>query len=245
MPSSLQTRRSRVQSISSEWLYGADNLDGSKRCRKPVELTRFRAAPGLDLPRNSLKRRDDAQQQDDAPGGARPAALCRSLTHLPWRPRSTTLAPAARRAVQLADLAKVPVRAWSQLAACAIEPNAFYQPAWARAVSAHARGRGGAKALLVWDGPEQKTLIGMLPVVSAWRALKLPVPVLVAWQAYAPLTTPLLDRDAAEQAAGGLLDAARLAGAGAILFPNLAQDGPAAAAIARRPRPPRHPRACP
>ncbi len=134
-------------------------------------------------------------------------------------------------AIALADLAKVPLRAWSQLAAHAIEPNAFYQPAWARAVSAHARGRAGAKALLVWDGPEQKNLIGLLPVVPAWRALKLPIPVWVAWQAYAPLTTPLLDRDAAEQAAGGLLDAARGAGAGAILFPHLAQDGPAAAAI--------------
>jgi CelD/BcsL family acetyltransferase involved in cellulose biosynthesis len=143
------------------------------------------------------------------------------------------LAPTARGVTaELADLAKVPLRAWSELAACAIEPNAFYQPDWARAVSAHARGHTGAKALLVWDGPEQNTLIGLLPVVSAWRALKLPVPVFVAWQAYAPLTTPLLHRDAAEQAAAGLLDAARLAGAGAILFQNLAQDGPAAAAIA-------------
>ncbi len=138
----------------------------------------------------------------------------------------------ARPAIhQFIDLADIPLRAWSHLAACAIEPNAFYDPAWARAVSAHARGRSRAKALLVWDGPERKTLIGMLPVVSAWRALKLPLPVLVAWQAYAPLTTPLLDRDAAEEAAIGLLDAARLAGAGAILFPDLAQDGPAAAAI--------------
>lgn len=142
------------------------------------------------------------------------------------------LAPPVRRAIhQFCDLSEVPVLAWSQLAACAIEPNAFYDPAWARAVSAHARGRTQSRALLAWDGPERKSLIGMLPVVTAWRALKLPIPVLVAWQAYAPLTTPLLDRDAAEDAAAGLLDAARLAGAGAILFPNLAQDGPAIAAI--------------
>lgn len=141
--------------------------------------------------------------------------------------------PARRGAIhQFADLSAIPARAWSHLAARAIEPNAFYDPAWARAVCAHARGRMPAKALLVWDGPEHKNLIGMLPVVSAWHALKLPLPVLVAWQAYAPLTTPLLDRDAAEAAAAGLLDAARLAGAGAILFPNLAYDGPAATAIA-------------
>jgi CelD/BcsL family acetyltransferase involved in cellulose biosynthesis len=144
------------------------------------------------------------------------------------------VAPAARRTTshELLDLADVPLRAWTHLAACAIEPNAFYDPAWARAVSAHARGRTRAKALLVWDSPERKSLIGLLPVVSAWRALKLPLPVFVAWQAYAPLTTPLLDRDTAVRAAGGLLDAARAGGAGAILFPNLTQDGPAAAAIA-------------
>lgn len=148
-------------------------------------------------------------------------------------PAIDELAPSARRGAtqELIDLANVPVRAWSHLSACAIEPNAFYDPAWARAVSAHARGRMHAKALLAWDGPDRQSLIGMLPVTSAWRALTLPIPVLVAWQAYAPLTTPLLDRDNAEQAVSGLLDAARKAGASAILFPNLAQDGPAAAAI--------------
>lgn len=148
-------------------------------------------------------------------------------------PAIDELAPSARRGAtqELIDLANVPVRAWSHLSACAIEPNAFYDPAWARAVSAHARGRMHAKALLAWDGPDRQSLIGMLPVTSAWRALTLPIPVLVAWQAYAPLTTPLLDRDNAEQAVSGLLDAARKAGASAILFPNLAQDGPAVAAI--------------
>ena len=148
-------------------------------------------------------------------------------------PAIDEFAQAARRHAihQFVGLAEVPLRAWSHLAACAIEPNVFYDPSWARAVSAHARGRTHAKALLVWDSPERKNLIGMLPVVSAWRALTLPIPVLVAWQAYAPLTTPLLDRDAAERAALGLLDAARLAGASAVLFPNLAQDGPAATAI--------------
>ena len=136
-----------------------------------------------------------------------------------------------RCAHQFCALADVPMRDWSHLSACAIEPNVFYEPAWARLVSAQARGRVNAQALLAWDGPEHRSLLGLLPVVSAWRALKLPIPVLVAWQAYAPLTTPLLDRDTAEQAAGGLIDAARLAGASAILFPNLAQDGMAAFAI--------------
>jgi CelD/BcsL family acetyltransferase involved in cellulose biosynthesis len=137
-----------------------------------------------------------------------------------------------RAAGQFVDLADIPERAWSDLADRAIEPNAFYDPAWARAVSAHGRGHAHARALLVWNGAERERLIGLLPVVSAWRALKLPVPVLVAWGAYAPLTTPLLDREAVGEATAGLLDAARLAGAAAILFPNLAQGGPAATAIA-------------
>jgi hypothetical protein len=40
-------------------------------------------------------------------------------------------------------------------------------------------GHAGAKALLVWDGVDRNRRIGFLPVVSAWRALKVPVPVLV------------------------------------------------------------------
>jgi len=114
-----------------------------------------------------------------------------------------------------------------------IEPNAFYDPAWAQAVSGHARGRTGAKALFVWDGPGRNRLIGFLPVVSAWRALKLPIPMLVAWQPYAQLTTPLLDRDAAEDAAGGLIDAAAGAGAHALLLPNITVADPAAKALQR------------
>ena len=114
---------------------------------------------------------------------------------------------------QFSDLADIPLRDWSQLVERAVEPNAFYEPAWARMVSAHARGRMSAKALLTWETPQRKRLIGLMPVASAWRTLKLPIPVLVAWQAYAPLTTPLLDRDAAEQAAAGLLDAAGYAAA--------------------------------
>src|SRR5882724_11633589 len=68
---------------------------------------------------------------------------------------------------ELIELADVPKAAWARIADNAIEPNAFYDPIWARAVSAHARGRTGAKALLAWDGPRRSRLIGLLPVVSA------------------------------------------------------------------------------
>ena len=83
----------------------------------------------------------------------------------------------------------------------------------ARAVARHAEGKSGARALLAWDTPARTRLIGLLPVVSAWRALRIPIPVFVAWQAYAPMTTPLFDRDMADTAARGLIAAAAKAGA--------------------------------
>jgi CelD/BcsL family acetyltransferase involved in cellulose biosynthesis len=132
---------------------------------------------------------------------------------------------------EIADLLNVPEAAWADLAARAIEPNPFFHPAWARAVARHAEGKSGARALLAWDTPARTRLIGLLPVVSAWRALRLPIPVLVAWQAYVPLTTPLFDRDRAGLAARGLIAAAAEAGAMALLLPMLAEEGPAASAL--------------
>lgn len=139
----------------------------------------------------------------------------------------------ASTASELVDLDAVHPQAWAQLADRAVAPNAFFQPAWTRAVSAHASGKSGAQALLAWDNSSRKRLIGFLPVISAWRALKMPIPMLVAWHAYAPLTVPLLDRDAADAAARGLIEAAARAGAQAILFQSLASDSAAAHALRR------------
>jgi CelD/BcsL family acetyltransferase involved in cellulose biosynthesis len=132
---------------------------------------------------------------------------------------------------EIADLFAVPQAAWADLAARAIEPNPFFHPVWACAVARHAEGKSGARALLAWDGPARTRLIGLLPVISAWRAMHMPIPVFVAWQAIAPLTTPLLDRGLADVAARGLVAAAAQAGALALLLPSLAEDGPAASAL--------------
>lgn len=134
---------------------------------------------------------------------------------------------------ELVNIETVPETAWAALAERAIEPNVFFDPNWARAVARHARGHAGAKALLVWADGRRERLIGLLPVATAWRALRIPVPVLVAWQAYAPLTTPLLDRGATNEAAHGLLDAAAKAGATALLLPYLPDSGAAAATLRR------------
>lgn len=137
------------------------------------------------------------------------------------------------RTVELVELARVPATAWRDLAENAVEPNAFYDPAWAWPAAQHARGHNGARALLSWDGPQQHRLLGLLPVVSASRALTLPLPVLVGWQAYARLSTPLLRRDAAEEAALGLIDAAGAAGMRALLLPDITIESPAALALQR------------
>lgn len=128
----------------------------------------------------------------------------------------------------LVDIADVPLAAWRDLFSRALEPNAFYHPAWARAASQHSREAAGAKALLVWDPNNRSRLIGLMPVVWSWQALGLPLPLLVAWQPYTRLTTPLLDAEHAYEAASGLIDAARDAGAIAILHGDHAPDGPAA-----------------
>ena len=135
------------------------------------------------------------------------------------------------RATELTDLTAVPLAAWSSLCARAIEPNAFYSPEWALAVTRNVPGDENIKALLAWDSPAKKKLIGFLPVTSTWRAMKLPLPVLVTWHGYAPLATPLLDKDMSVEAAKGLLEAARRAGAQALLISILPNKGEAAEAF--------------
>ena len=147
------------------------------------------------------------------------------------RESAVVLRPEAARAAELIALEAVPVGAWGSLYARAVEPNVFYSPEWALAVTRHVPGDEKISALLAWDSPAKKKLIGFLPVTSTWRALKLPLPVLVTWHGYAPLSVPLLDKDAAEEAAEGLLQAAREAGAFALLVSVLSEQGPAAQAL--------------
>jgi CelD/BcsL family acetyltransferase involved in cellulose biosynthesis len=128
----------------------------------------------------------------------------------------------------LADLGTVPALAWRKLHARAIEPNAYYDPLWAVPVSRHARGRKGAQALLAWDDDR---LIGLMPVRWSRRALSIPGPLLVGWNAIAALSIPTLDRDQAEAAAAELIQAARVTGAHALLLPGFAIHGPAFAAL--------------
>lgn len=135
---------------------------------------------------------------------------------------------AARQQGVLLPLANLPMALWRDLHSRAVEPNAYYHPLWAGSVSEHARGRTGALALVGFDG---KRLAGFMPVRWSRQALSLPGPMLVGWNAYAPLAVPTLDREQPVRAAGELIKAARAAGAHALLLPGTATEGPAFAAL--------------
>nr|WP_249139354.1 GNAT family N-acetyltransferase [Bradyrhizobium japonicum] len=119
---------------------------------------------------------------------------------------------------------------WRALAQRAVEPNGYYLPAWELAVSATARGRSNASALPAFDDSAAR-LIGLMPVISLWRALKIPLPALVSAHPYGTLCSPLLDRDAPLAAATRLLQQARDAGAHALVLNDVALDGAAMASL--------------
>jgi CelD/BcsL family acetyltransferase involved in cellulose biosynthesis len=110
--------------------------------------------------------------------------------HAEWRP--------------LASLADV-TQPWKALAARALEPNIFYEPAFALA-AAPAFGRD-IGAILVWSDTEPNRLVGFFPLRVERRRYGIPLPVLVGWtHPYAPFGAPLVDRDCAEGAIEAALD---------------------------------------
>ena len=121
---------------------------------------------------------------------------------------------------------------WRELAARALAPNVFYEPAFALAAAA-VFGRD-AGAVLVWSGTSPRKLLGFFPARIAMRRYGLKLPVLVGWtHPYAPLGTPLVEREAAEPVIAAWL--AHLAGdpklPGLLLLPFVPEDGPFAAAL--------------
>jgi CelD/BcsL family acetyltransferase involved in cellulose biosynthesis len=131
-----------------------------------------------------------------------------------------------------APLTAVAASDWRALAEHALEPNGYYLPDWELAVNASARGRTGVSALSAWsdaaspqDGAAR--LIGLLPVISMWRAYRIPLPALVSADPYGTLCTPLLDRNFADDAVTGLMREARDTGAHALILRDVTLDGAA------------------
>jgi CelD/BcsL family acetyltransferase involved in cellulose biosynthesis len=136
----------------------------------------------------------------------------------------------------LVPLADIPVAPWRALAERAVEPNGYYLPDWELAVNAFATGRTGASALNAWsetplvpDGAAR--LIGLLPVISMWRACKIPLPALASASPYGTLCTPLLDCESAGDAVNLMMAQARSAGAHALILRDVALNGAAMKAV--------------
>lgn len=138
------------------------------------------------------------------------------------RARHTEAAATTRAHRTIGAVRDVPIDDWLMLSASATEPNGYYLPEWEIAVDASARSRGDAAALCARN---EAGLIALLPVVSAWRAFKLPLPVLVSADAYGDLGTPPIDRRAPLQAARTLLAQARRAGAHALVLRHVTLEG--------------------
>lgn len=94
---------------------------------------------------------------------------------------------------------------WRELIAHAIEPNIFYDPAFALAAAPLL----GVDVVvgLVWKSGGPRQLAGLFPMRIERHRYAVPMPVLVAWtHPYAPLGTPLVHRDNAEAVVGAWLD---------------------------------------
>jgi CelD/BcsL family acetyltransferase involved in cellulose biosynthesis len=105
-----------------------------------------------------------------------------SIFRVEWRP--------------LAELGSIAAQ-WRALAVSALEPNVFYEPAFALA-AAPVFGQG-VGAGLVWSRSTPARLLGLFPARIEHRRYGLPLPVLVGWMhPYAPFGAPLVDRDQGE-----------------------------------------------
>jgi CelD/BcsL family acetyltransferase involved in cellulose biosynthesis len=132
----------------------------------------------------------------------------------------------------LVPLTAITLDQWRALAQQAIEPNGYYLADWELAVNTSARGRTGVSALSAWNNDVRAPrLIGLLPVISAWRAYHIPLPALVSADPYGTLSTPLLDRDMAQDAVLRLMQQARNSGARALILRDVSLEGAAMQAI--------------
>jgi CelD/BcsL family acetyltransferase involved in cellulose biosynthesis len=125
----------------------------------------------------------------------------------------------------LVDLDADDIEAWRDLVARALEPNVFLEPSFALAAAKFLPRERDAGAILVRDG---ERLLGLVPGRVESFAAGRPVATFVGWtHAYAPLSTPLLDRDAASDVIGCALRALpELPGAPRlILYPLVNEDG--------------------
>jgi len=104
----------------------------------------------------------------------------------------------------LAELGSIAAQ-WRELAARVLEPNVFYEPPFVSA-AAPAFGKD-VGAHLVWSRAGPPRLLGFFPARVERRRYGILLPVLVGWtHPYAPLGSPLVDREAADAVLQAWLD---------------------------------------
>lgn len=122
---------------------------------------------------------------------------------------------------------------WADLAARAIEPNAFFAPALALAAMRHLPEGRGATLLVAWRGEgETRRLVGALPLARGRGRFLNPAPLRRALSAYGTVSTPLLDPDRPVETLAAMLATLAGAGMGALLLSYMVEDGPVAEALA-------------
>ncbi|MFC0241547.1 GNAT family N-acetyltransferase [Rhodopseudomonas telluris] len=125
----------------------------------------------------------------------------------------------------LPSITALDAQAWRDLADRVVEPNGYYLPEWTLAANGDERASRGTRALTAQDAAGRLT--GLLPVLSCWRAFRLPLPVLISADPFRSLDTPLLDREDGTKAAVVLQAKARATGARALLLRDVSRDGEA------------------
>jgi CelD/BcsL family acetyltransferase involved in cellulose biosynthesis len=143
-------------------------------------------------------------------------------------PSQTMLTTERRALATLSDIAAP----WQELAARAAEPNVFYDPGFALA-AAPVLGRD-VEAILVWAGDAPRRLVGLFPFEVAARRYGVKLPLMVGWtHHFAPLGTPLADRDWSADVIAAFLD--HVAGDETLpkhlLMPLLNETGPIVGAL--------------
>src|SRR5205085_2668346 len=118
---------------------------------------------------------------------------------------------------------------WRELVSRALEPNVFYDPAFA--LAAGPVFGAGVGAVLVWSREPQR-LIGLFPLRVERRYGV--IATLTGWtHPYAPFGVPLVDREEPDAAIGVFLDhvEAEPRLPKLVMLPLIARDGPFAAAL--------------
>jgi CelD/BcsL family acetyltransferase involved in cellulose biosynthesis len=159
------------------------------------------------------------------PAATAPAGLARERADEPAR----RIAASRAEWKSLALLA--PLRdEWRDLASRALEPNVFYDPAFALAAAPVFGARAGA--VLVWS--KSSRLIGLFPARIERRYGVMAT--LTGWtHPYAPFGAPLVDRDEADAAVTAFLDRVEMDERlpNLVLLPYIATEGPLVAVLAR------------